>query len=409
MTKMSRIVPVLVGAFVLGGTLDAAPAIAATAEAPAVAPVLLDTDQPSARGVDMSVLGVVAGSSSDPSVPGTSNLAQRWVLTGAGFVRQALPLPEGGTSSTAVGLDPIGEVGANVAGTQTSTPVRYDVLGRAPTPVGSAGEELAAVGPNQWLVDFGGAVGGFGGRTAIVARDGGRTVIGDAGGRTFGRDVAGPATALIGEISGIGFGTTTNASVFKDGRTVVLPPFRSFFAGPACWSSIRPDGTVAYSGLGRDTTTGAFAQFLAVHHGGVPGTEQNLPTGGRIGSLDCSGGTDQLAADGDVVGRLNADATNPQEAVLWHDGRATLIPPAAGEVGTDAVAVADGGRVVVLATSGAGVVRPSVWQRGVRTPLTVPNGWTLGGIVTFTDTGFVLGNVTKDGNTRPVVWRVPLR
>jgi hypothetical protein len=68
--------------------------------------------------------------------------------------------------------------------------------------------------------------------------------------------------------------------------------------------------------------------------------------------------------------------------------------------------VASGGRAVLLVQTAAGPV-PYLWRGGVRTPLRVPAGWKVAGIVELTDSGLVVGNLAStDGQrVRPVVWR----
>jgi hypothetical protein len=133
-----------------------------------------------------------------------------------------------------------------------------------------------------------------------------------------------------------------------------------------------------------------------------------VPAGATHASLGrCDATGDTLSGDGYAVGHAYGAAT---EAVVWGpDGTAVLPGLRAGESSSSAVAVASDGRAVLLVTTAAGKV-PYFWHDGVRTPLRVPTGWTVDGIVELTDAGLVLGNiVSADGQrVRPVVWRTPV-
>jgi hypothetical protein len=393
--------------------LGAAPA--AAADDPAVAPVLLQVDRPRVRAVDVSPLGVVVATSSparaDIPVGGEvdGSVPQRWIpLPRGGYATQKLPLPQGSSGAVVAGVGDLGEVGATVGfGTPESAHAyRWGVAGLRSTDLTpGVPSSASAVGPGgQVMVDTGDPV--FGGTTSIARRDGSLRPVTSLPGRSAGgRSVAGNDLALAGVIDGVGQGTTVTPWLWQAGASVALPVVSSFFFGPACASELTRDGAVAYSGLRRSP----IGFVVGIHRGGVPGTETLLPVPeGRTGSLGCPEARDVLATDGTVAGVLQPSGTEPGEAVIWHDDQLVRIGVRAGEASTAAVAVATGGRAVIIAAApGTGVLTPYLWKAGVRTPLTVPSGWRLDDVVELTEGGDVVANVVApDGvTTRPVVWR----
>jgi len=403
-------------------TVAGAASPAAAADGPAVTAILLPATGPRVVANDLSPLGVVAATSgpavpdggvADPLHDGT--VPVRLVpLPGSRYLAQPLPLPAGGTGATIAGISDAGEVAGTVGfGTDgVRRPFRWSVTGLRSTALGdgSVDRTASAVSPaGQVTIDTANQV-TFGGSVDIVQRDGVLTpVTGFTGARgVVGSSVAGPDQALVSVIAGIGQGTTVQPVVWRAGVQQPLPVFASFFFGPACASTMLADGSVAYSGLGRNPD-GTFGEFAAIHRGGVPGTETDLPLpAGRLAALGCSLGRDVLAADGTAAGQLRTDASHAvSEAIVWHGGGFTLPGLRAGEASSVAGAVAGGGRAVLAVTLADGSVRLYLWRDGVRTPLAIPAGWRLSNVVETNDRGDVLANlVAADGVTRrPAVWR----
>jgi hypothetical protein len=397
----------------------AASPAAAAADAPAVAPVLLPVTAPRAVAVDLSPLGIVAGTSGpatddgDPVNPlQDGTVAQRWIPLGGRYARQPLPLPAGGTGATVAGVSDAGEVagtvGAGEGGVQR--PYRWSVTGLRSTALGdgTVSRTAAAVSPaGQVAIDTPAAF-PLSGTVDIAQRDGTLTpVTGLTGRGAFGYSLAGPDQVLVSVVNGIGQGTTSQPTVWQAGASKALPVFASFFFGSACASAMLADGSVAYSGLGRNPD-GTFGEFTAIHRGGVPGTETNLPLpAGRLASLGCALGRDVLATDGTTAGQLRTDAAGSvPEAIVWTGDGFVLPGLRAGEASSVAGAVARGGRAVLSVTGTDGTVRFYLWRDGVRTPLRVPAGWRVSNVVETNDRGDVLANlVAADGVTfRPAVW-----
>jgi hypothetical protein len=412
------------GAAVAAAILAVAGLTASSAEAddaPPVAAVLLSASRPRVVAVDLSPLGAVAGTAG-PAAPPTGavsptvdgSVPQRWLpLPDGSFESQELPLPEGATGAEVTGLSDAGELAATVgfAGHERD-PYLWSASGLTSARAGdAAAHTAAAVGPGGEVMTNAGDAGGPGGASVVrVVAPGGTStqVTGIAGVRGIaGAGVAGPALGLVNGVAGVGMGTTSTPYVWQAGAHVKLPVFASVLAGPICVSPMLPDGSVAYSGPGR-RPSGAFALLAGVHEGGVPGTERSLPLPeGRQAGLGCTGGRDVLAADGTAGGRLRAAGGRPAEAIVWTGEGYTLPGIRPGETATNAVAVASGGRAVLAATQADGSVRLYRWQYGVRTPLTVPDGWRVSTVVELSETGDVLANlVAGDGVTlRPAVWR----
>lgn len=393
---------------------------AAADDAPAVAPVLLPVSAPRAVAVDLSPLGIVAGTSGPATDDGNppnplqdGAVTQRWLPVGGRYVPQRLPRPAGGTGATAAGVSDAGEVGGTVGfGTDgISRPYRWSVTGLRSTALGdgTVPRTASAVSPTgEVLVDSPGPF-PLSGTVDIAQRDGTLTPItGIASQRgIFGMSVAGPDQALVSVVSGIGQGTTASPTVWQAGASKQLPVFASYFFGPACASTMLADGSVGYSGLGRNPD-GTYGQFAAVHRGGVPGTETDLPLpAGRAADLGCALSRDALAADGTAAGQLRVDTTHTvTEAIIWTGAGFVLPGLQAGEKSSIASAVAGGGRAVLSVTGSDGTVRYYRWRDGVRTPLTVPAGWRVSNVVEMNERGDVLANlVAADGVTyRPAVW-----
>ncbi|ADP78531.1 hypothetical protein [Pseudofrankia inefficax] len=409
-----RVGTLLGGPVLAAAVLTASPATAAPASPQAIPPILLAGDQSQTGAVDISPTGVVVGTTQAPppaNIPGGTSPSTplRWLPTPTGYVKQTLSLPAGATSATVTGVTDLGEAGGTLTTAAGQQPVRWSVSGLQTTALGPPGSSTTtAVGPGHWAVETGDTISGT---ATLFARDGSTTALAGtpelAGARIVTAvSIGGPGTVLLGAISGVGMGTTGRAVVWRSGSTVSLPVISAFSIGSACLSAIQPDGSVAYSGV---VINPAPAQVIGVHRGGVPGTEVALPTGGRTATLGCSpagGPVDALASDGSVVGQLLAAPGQPAEAALWRDGALVPLGVAAGETATTAAAVASGGRVILVATTTAGVQQPYLWTNGVRVPLTLPAGWTLRTIVKFTDAGAVLGAVQNAaGDIRPVVWR----
>ncbi len=419
------------GSAVLAGALAAGPAAATgtaaaaaatgPADRPAVAPVVLTGPSVVTQAVDISPSGIVVGTSQPQPEP-TDGMpvpppatGWRWLPAGPRYVGQELAVPAGTTSVSIAGVTDLGEAGGTVqSGRFSYQPVRWSISGRQTTPLGSAAggpttanaiSTTSAVGPAQWAVSTGDTISGAG---TLVARDGTRTELSGtpelSGARIVDAySIGGPATALLGTTSGVGYGSTGRPVIWRDGATLTLPVVSSFPLGNDCTSGIQPDGSVAYSGP-QGLSNGAIVTVIALHRGGIPGTEVPLPTGGRTATVGCPS-LDTLSADGSVVGQLQATATQPAEAALWRNGTLVPLGVRTGETATAAQAVATGGRVVVVATTTDGVSQPYLWRNGARTPLTVPAGWTLRSVVEMTDAGAVLANVQNSaGDIRPVVW-----
>lgn len=389
----------------LAGTALADPA--AAADGTPVAPTLLPVAQSVTRAVDVSPAGVVVGTGVVNDSGGT--VAHRWQPVGPAYLRQRLAAPSGLPYANAIGVTDAGEAGGNAFdAVSRAGAYRWSADARRATSLVPEPGGVGAVGPGEWLVNQGDIVGTT---TSIVARDGTVTPIGGIPPQVgiSGVSLGGPQTALVAVRNGIGQGATSTPFVWEAGASQALPVNSSFFFGPACLSDVLPDGSVAYSGLWLQSGGSPPPQQIAVLHGGVGGQTVSLqvPAGATHASLGrCDAIGDTLSADGYAVGHAYGAAT---EAVVWSpDGTAVLPGLRAGESSSSAVAVASGGRAVLLVTTAAGRV-PYLWRDGVRTPLRVPTGWAVDSIVELTDAGLVVGNVVRaDGQrVRPVVWRTP--
>ena len=409
MTMTSRRARALATASTLAAvTTLALAAPASAADGTPVAPTLLPVAQTVTRAVDVSPAGVIVGIGVVNDAGGT--LAERWQPGGPVYLRQRLTAPARLPYATATGVTDRGEAGGNAFDAVSRTGAyRWRASGRGATALVAEPSAVSAVGPGEWLVNQGDY---FGSTSAIVARDGTVTPITGlpTGTGTGGMSLGGPQTALVAVRDGIGQGSISTPYVWEAGASQALPVNSSFWFGPACVSDLLPDGSVAYSGLWL-RSGGPPPQQIGVLRGGVGGTTVTLqlPPGATHASLGkCGEAGDTLSADGYAVGHAYGAAT---EAVVWSpDGTAVLPGLREGESSSSAVAVASGGRAVLLVTTTAGPV-PYLWQDGTRTPLRVPAGWTVSGIVELTESGLVVGNLTStDGQqVRPVVWRTRAR
>jgi hypothetical protein len=346
--------------------------------------------------------------------------ANRWLRTAGGWRRQQLAQPSDTRTATVSGLTNAGEAAGSLTDAAgQSRAVRWSVSGRSTVTLGEPNSNVTAVGPNgPWGVHTTEPGGIVTGDSELVDRDGGRTLLRgtpelDAGYDRTVLSLAGPRTAIVGVRDGIGRGTTVRPVLYRDGATLALPVFFSFFVGPTCVSQVQPDGSVVYSGL--RVIDGVPQAVLARHVGGVPGQEIPLEPAGTAdttsGWLGCptNGVSDHLAADGGVAGVLQqpSSAGSTRQAAYWNaDGVRTLVPLQAGEQSSTGAAVATGGRMVIQSETATGPTL-SLWRNGARTPLTLPTGWKPSQVIEFTDTGLILAVATDtSGASRPVVWDV---
>jgi hypothetical protein len=403
-----------IAAATLAGLLTAAltPTIAppaAAADAAPVPPVLLSAPQPVADAADISPSGVVVGTLA--TAAGAATTGQLWTPARRGWARRTLATPAGTTSTDVAGVTDRGEAGGTAYAETGATAYRWSAAGRNPVALAPDPASTAAVGPDQWLITQGD---GFVGTATIVERDGTATPITGLSGRApGGLSVAGPQTALVSSVNGVGQGTTATPVVWESGVARSLPVFASFFFGPACASAVQPDGSAAYNGYARQDGDPPLVARIGVLRGGVDGqdTPLEVPAGASVTALGdtCSGRGDTLSPDGWAVG--HADTAAGTEAVVWRpDGTAVIPERRDGETYAAAAAVASGGTAVLRVLTADGP-RLYLWRDGVRTPLTLPAGWGVAEVVELTDTGYVLANLTRTVNgsqrTRPAVWRVP--
>ena len=379
----------------------------------------------SVTAVDVSPLGVVAGTQQvvTTNPDGTQTLTespQRWArLPRAGWVRQQLTMPAGATSGTAAALTDLGEAAGAVTLDGVSRAVRWSLDGRTATLIGEARSRVSAAGPaGPWGVLTGGtdAV-GITGESELVDRAGGRTPLRgtpelEAGYRRTVSSIAGPDTAVVWVVNGIGRGTTGRPLLWQAGATVPLPVVSSFGIGPSCVSRALPGGTVVASGYNVDN--GSVSWVMVKHTGGVPGTtvELNRAVPGQpVAGLTC--GPDQpspgLAPDGAIAGFVTE--ADVRHAAYWDPaGVVQVVPLAAGERSATGVAAAAGGRMVIRSEGEDGTVRLSLWRAGNRTPLAVPAGWTVDSVVELTSGGLLVANLRNaEGTVRPAAWTVPTR
>jgi hypothetical protein len=393
-------------------TLALTTATAAGAATAVTGTLLPVPNQPNVRAVDVNELGVIVGNAGPGDTSTAGVTGHRWAYVKDRFLRQQLASPSGSNGVNITGVNRFGEP-AGTAGTgedySSFRAVRWPVTGFKPVYLAEANSRVSAVGDNTWGVaqPINDSISGT---AEIVARDGTSTPANDLGGRINTVDqIGGPNTALVSSISGAGQGSSGSAAVYQSGAVKRLPVTASFFFGGVCTSTMRADGTVAYSGTEITNQEGqiSFRSHLAIHRGGAPGAEEELSTGDRTGFLGCSG-SDTLASDDTVAGYLTSNGTLPEEAAVWRGGVKTDLGVPAGFTRSRAVAAATGGRVVVVATDDNDDYRQAafLYRNGVTTPLTVPSGWSLSNIVELTDRGLVVGNVQNaDGKVRPIAWR----
>jgi hypothetical protein len=432
MTTTSRRFPVVLGLIPLAALAAtfATPA-AATAAPSAPAPVRgtpLPVPNPATGQTltvtiaDITPSGVVGGvvEALTPGPDGNqtfSSTAQRWLRTPAGWRRQQLAQPADARTATVAGLTDAGEAAGSLTDAAgRARAVRWSLDGRSTVTLGQPDSSVTAVGPNgPWGVHTN-EPGGIPGDSELVDRRGGRTLLRgtpelDAGYDRTVLSLAGPRTALVGVRDGVGRGTTVRPVIYRDGATLALPVFFSFLVGTTCLSEIQSDGSLVYSGL---RVVDGVPQLMFVRHvGGVPGQDVPLAPPGTAdtpsASLGCGGNGvfDLLAADGGVAGALREQEGGvwTTRAAYWDaQGVRTPVPLRAGERSAVGTAVATGGRMVVRAETDSGPV-VFLWHHGVRTPLTLPAGWTPGQVAELTDTGLLVGVAADaDGRSRPVVW-----
>jgi hypothetical protein len=393
-------------------TLISAAAPSAAAAVP-VRGVILPAGQAIAEAVDISPSGVVVGTQA--TAQGAPTAGQLWSAgTGRAWVRRPLAVPDGVSPSRVSGVTDSGEAGGYIGSGTAATAHRWSADGRVATPLAPAQSATSAVGPDQWLVNLGDSL--FASQTAVVARDGTTTRITGIPGRAVaGVSMGGPQTALLSSTDGVGQQTVGTPYVWESGAAQALPIFQSFTHGTGCLSDIQPDGSVAYSGAVRQAD-GSVTSRLGVLRGGVGGQDTSLevPAGAHSAGLDAwCYRNDLLSSDGWTIGAASWYAPRGTEPVVWRpDGTAVLPALRDDESNARAVAVATGGRVVIEATTAQGD-RLFHWRNGVRTPLTVPAGWSVSDVVELTDTGYVLANLGRVVDdvvqSRPAVWRVPTR
>ncbi|MDI6105580.1 hypothetical protein QLQ12_44075 [Actinoplanes sp. NEAU-A12] len=417
----SALAPIL-----LAGALGVPGTGPATAAAPAVraemlpVPVAGPDRRMSVRAVDVSPLGVVAGNALETSTAPDGSTSyverpQRWAYAGpAGWLRQPLALPSGATSGSVDGLTDLGEAAGSVS-LGGSRAVRWSLDGRSTTVLSDSPSNVTAVGPNgPWGVSTFNPQIPIQGDAELVTRDGTRTPLRgtpdlDTGTSRSVGSVGGPDTAIVWVGEGIGQGRTSRPVLWRAGATLRFPVFSSYFLGAACVSRVHADGSAVYSGY--STSGGQVAWVLVRHAGGVPGTDVTLlrATGSDqpIAGLTCSPGSDAdvFASDGGVAGYLTDDG---QRAAYWDAaGTLTVVPLEAGEQSASGVAVADGGRMVILARHEDGSSRLSLWDDGARTRLSTPRGWDVTSIVELTDAGLLVANVQNaEGVVRPAAWNL---
>jgi hypothetical protein len=390
------------------------PAVASPGTAAAaVGGVVLPAGQAIAEAIDISPSGVVVGTQA--TAQGAPTAGQVWTpRADRAWARRPLAVPDGVSPSRVSGVTDGGEAGGYIGTGTAATAHRWSADGQVASPLAPAQSATSAVGPDQWLVNLGDSLSAS--QTAVVARDGTTTRITGIPGRAVaGKSVAGPQTALLSSIDGAGQQTVGTLYVWESGVSQALPIFQSFTHGTGCVSDIQPDGSVAYSGAVRQPD-GSVTSRLGVLRGGVGGqdTALEIPAGAYSAHLDawCTW-QDLLSSDGWTIGAASWYTPRGTEPVVWRpDGTAVLPGLRDDESNARAMAVATGGRVVIEATTAQGE-RLFHWRGGVRTPLTVPSGWSVSNVVELTDTGYVLANLDRIvGNvaqSRPAVWRVPTR
>ncbi|MEU4420298.1 hypothetical protein AB0F81_06700 [Actinoplanes sp. NPDC024001] len=377
--------------------------------------------QISVWAVDVSPLGVVAGNvEQTTTAPDGSasylELPQRWAeVPGVGWLRQQLALPAGATSGRVNGLTDPGEAAGSVT-LSDGRAARWSIDGRYTTLIGGASTSVTAVGPHgPWAVlTYDDDIPVIG-ESELVTRDNVRTPLSgtpdlDTGSRRSVSSVGGPDTAIVWVGEGLGQGRTSRPVLWKAGATLRFPVISSYFLGPACTSEVQADGSTVYSGYLRDDGEIAFA--LVRHVGGVPGADITLSratgAGQPTGGLDCTpaSSADTLASDGGVAGYLTD--TNGRQAAYWDAANTlTVVAREAGEQSASGVAVADGGRMVILAQHDDGTSRVSLWDNGMRTRLTTPAGWTVTSVVELTDAGLLVANARNAaGVARPIAWNL---
>lgn len=402
------------------GAVPAGPAragLASAALAPAVGPPIAAVNlpvpavPPGGQGF-FSVTGATAGGvlsgSAEVSVllpDGTLDLrrsAVRWRRDAQGrWVRRTLPLPAGASQPYTAGIDASGAVAGGAVVGGVNRVLVWPATG-APRVVGPAGASSTAVGPDGTV---GVAVPVAGGLTgAGLLPPGGALTLLDGGATAVVLSVGGPSLAVTQSTTPGGQATAT-VSYWNAGAQKVLAALGPVDRVIPCPSRVRTDGALVWT---RGVRTAAGVRpFPQRHTGAVPGTETRLGTRGGTGFTGCLG-DDTFAADGTAGGASTAPG-GATLATVWRGTRPTALPLQAGETDSTVVAVASGGRAVVLAGTAAGDPTLYAWSgAGVR-PLTVPAGWQLAELVDYADSGLVVANLEPfgGGELRPVVWQVP--
>jgi hypothetical protein len=406
----------------VAGSLSAAPAPAPAAVRGELLPGPAG-GQISARAVDVSPLGVVGGNTLETITgpDGTTSsveLPQRWIpAPGSGWLRQQLTLPAGVTSGSVAGLTDAGEAAGSVMRVSAHA-ARWPITGRSTTQLSDSPSTVTAVGPNgPWGVSTFDPDNPLQGEAELVNRAGVSTPLRgtpdlDTGIRRSVGSVGGPGTAVAWVHSGFGRGATAQAVLWRNGATLRFPVVSSYTLGPACTSRVQADGSTVYSGFGHEN--GVFALVLVRHVGGVPGTDVVLTRATAAdqprGSLVCTPGAaiNTLASDGGVAGYLIHGGEH--RAAHWDAANTmTSAPLDDGEVFAAGVAAASGNRMVISARHEDGTNRLSLWDDGVRTPLTAPRGWNVTplSVIELTDAGLLVANVQNAaGVVRPAAWRL---
>jgi hypothetical protein len=391
-------------------------ATAAPRDLPAVAGVLLPTNQPITQASDISELGIVVGTAGPPQVASQledGTTPQRWIpLPRKGYIRQQLTLPTGATGSQIEGVNEFGEAAGSIGfgAYNEARAARWSISGKRSIFLGPAATATAASGQDQWIIGTGNGVIGS---STLIDRDGTRTeLVGTPElantSNVLGQSLGRRGTALLLAITGFGRVAMGRPVIWQDGATTALPVFSSYFVGPSCTSEMQPDGTVAYSG----PTVGDLRAVIAIHKGGVPGTNVELPVPvDRSATLNCQT-HDTLAKDGVVAGQLEPPnglgvPVGASQAAIWRDGAFIPIATRDDEIGTRSIAVASGGRVLLESYPHDAATRYYLWQDGVRRPLTIPAGWSIDEFIKLTDSGVALANLrNNEGQIRPAVWRM---
>jgi hypothetical protein len=407
-----------VAALALAGGVSVAQGLPAQAAPGADRPALKGTlltggTGKSTRAADVSETGFIAGTSTDLPYdePTTSGgRALRWLALPQQTLTQVLKLPADSTGATVRDVNELGEVSGTVGRSTGLRAVRWSVTGT--TSSWLSGENSITVGGGEtgWVVQH--PVTFVFNTAGFVNRQGTETPLNNTPdlqnlSQVTAVNVIPDQTALLAASTGIGRAATTRYVLYKNGTSQALPITAGYSAGRACVSDLLPNGSVAYNGLNLEAGRNEFA----IHRGGVGGTNTLLPVPeGRYATMDCAlGGGDLLALDGTTGGNLErTDGSLGSEGAVWQNDQLTTINRRGDEYSVQVAAVATGGRAVIRGQSEGQADRYYFWKAGVRQSLDAPAGWKVSGIVGLTETGLVVGNVTRpDDATRaqPIIWR----